>query len=141
MSLTFRQTGWEHQNNFFLTIVLLSSICNKTKIHGKIGLQECCRDHFVLSRLSVSNYCRTYFTFEGVHSASVLPQWHVKDPGHSAKSADGRLHLNTYTPMTQQSRSELTMRLSRHSAGAYRCKNERHMRLVREHLATVVSAH
>ena len=24
----------------------------------------------------------------------VLPQWHVKDPGHSAKSADGRLHLN-----------------------------------------------
>ena len=22
-----------------------------------------------------------------------LPQWHVKDPGHSAKSAGGRLHL------------------------------------------------
>ena len=25
----------------------------------------------------------------------VLLQWHVKDPGHSAKSAGGRLHLKT----------------------------------------------
>ena len=25
----------------------------------------------------------------------VLPQEHVKDPGHSAKRADGRLQLNT----------------------------------------------
>ena len=39
----------------------------------------------------------------------VLPQWHVKDPGHSAKSAGGRLHLNTHTPLTQRSRSGLTM--------------------------------
>ena len=30
----------------------------------------------------------------------VLPQWHVKDPGRSAKSAGGRLHLNTHTPLT-----------------------------------------
>ena len=28
----------------------------------------------------------------GVRSTPVLPQWHVKDPGHSAKSAGGRLH-------------------------------------------------
>ena len=27
-------------------------------------------------------------------SPPVLPQWHVKDPGHSAKSAGGRLYLN-----------------------------------------------
>ena len=33
----------------------------------------------------------------GVRSTPVLPQWHVKDPGHSAKSAGGRLHLNTHT--------------------------------------------
>ena len=32
----------------------------------------------------------------------VLPQWHVKDSGHSAKSAGGRLHLNTHTPLTQK---------------------------------------
>ena len=38
----------------------------------------------------------------------VLPQWHVKDPGHSAKSAGGRLHLNTYTPFAQRSRNGLT---------------------------------
>ena len=49
----------------------------------------------------------------------VLPQWHVKDPGHSAKSAGGRLHLNTHTQLTQRSRSGLTMPLSRHTVGTY----------------------
>ena len=49
----------------------------------------------------------------------VLPQWHVKDPGHSAKSAGGRLHLKTHTPLTQRCRSGLTMLLSRHSVGTY----------------------
>ena len=43
----------------------------------------------------------------------VLPQWHVKDPGHSAKSAGGRLHLNTHTLLTHRSRSGLTMPLCR----------------------------
>ena len=37
-----------------------------------------------------------------------LPQWHVKDPGHSAKSVGGRLYLNR--------RSGLTM-LFRYSVG------------------------
>ena len=49
----------------------------------------------------------------------VLPRWYVKDPGHSANSAGGRLHLNTYTPLTQRSRSGLTMPLCRHSVGTY----------------------
>ena len=35
----------------------------------------------------------------------MLAQWHVKDPGHSAKSAGGRLHLNMHTPLTQRSQS------------------------------------
>ena len=49
------------------------------------------------------------------HSVSVPPpQCHVKDPGHSAKSAGGRLHLNTPTPLTQRSRSGP---LSGHSVG------------------------
>ena len=34
-------------------------------------------------------------------SVKPLPQWRVKDPGHSAKSTGGRLHLNTHTAMTQ----------------------------------------
>ena len=43
-----------------------------------------------------STFCAdSYFS---IRSTLVLPQWHVKDPGHSAKSAGGRLQLNTHTP-------------------------------------------
>ena len=55
----------------------------------------------------------------GVRSTPLLPQWHVKDPGHFAESADGRLHLNTHTPLTKRSRSGLTTPLSRHSVRTY----------------------
>ena len=54
-----------------------------------------------------------------VCSTPVLPQWHVKDPGHSAKSAGGRLHLNMHTPLTQRSQGGLTMLLCMHSVGTY----------------------
>ena len=53
----------------------------------------------------------------GVCFAPVLPQWHIKDPSHSAKSTGGRLHLNMHIPLTQQSWSGLTMPLSRQSVG------------------------
>ena len=53
-----------------------------------------------------------------VHSIPTLLQWHIKDPCHSAKSADGRLYLNTCTPLAQQSQRGLTM-LSKHSVGTY----------------------
>ena len=46
----------------------------------------------------------------------MLPQWHVKDPGRSARIAGGRLHLNTLAPLTQRSRIGLT---KRHSLGTY----------------------
>ena len=68
-----------------------------------------------------------------------LPQWHVKDPGHSAQSAGGRFHPNTHTPLTQQYRSGLTVPLSRHSVGWEPIRKRAHTQLVREHLATVVS--
>ena len=55
----------------------------------------------------------------GVRSSPASPQWHVKDPGYSAKNAGDRLHLNTHTPLTQRSPSGLTMLRSRHSVGAY----------------------
>ena len=55
----------------------------------------------------------------GVCSTPVLPQWHVKYPGHSTKSAVGRLHLNTHTSLTHRSRSGLTMPLSRQSVEIY----------------------
>ena len=41
-----------------------------------------------------------------LRSTPVLLQWHVKDPDHSAKSAGGRLHLNTHTILTKQSQTE-----------------------------------
>ena len=54
-----------------------------------------------------------------VRSTPVLLQWHVEDPSHSAKSADGRLNLNMHTPLTHQSRSGLTMLLPKQSVGIY----------------------
>ena len=41
---------------------------------------------------SGSTFCADYF---GIRSTPMLPQLHVKDPGHPAKSAGGRLQLNT----------------------------------------------
>ena len=34
----------------------------------------------------------------GIRSTLVLSQQHIKDPGHSAKSAGGRLQQNTHPP-------------------------------------------
>ena len=79
----------------------------------------------------VNFVCRLLF---GVGSTPVLPQWHVKDSSHSAKSAGGRLHLNKHTPLTQRSRSGLTMPLSRH------IRKRAHTQLVREHSGTVILA-
>ena len=43
-----------------------------------------------------STFCAdSYFS---ICSISVLPQLHIKDPNHSAKSEGGRLQLNTDTP-------------------------------------------
>ena len=55
----------------------------------------------------------------------VTPVAH-KEPGHSAKSAGGRLHLDTHTPLTQQSWSGMTMLLSWSSTAL---KNARHASL------------
>ena len=54
----------------------------------------------------------------GVSSTPILPQWHIKDPCHSAQSAGGRLHLHTHTLLTQLSWGGLIM-LSRSSVGTY----------------------
>ena len=55
----------------------------------------------------------------GVCSTHLLMLWHVKDPSHSSKNADGKIHLNTHTPSSQRSRSGQTMLLSRHIVGTY----------------------
>ena len=43
-----------------------------------------------------STFCA--YSYFGIRSTPVLPQSHVKNPGHSAKSAGGRLQLkHAYT--------------------------------------------
>ena len=54
-----------------------------------------------------------------VSSPEFTPQYRVKDLGHSAKSAGGRLQLDKQTSMTQRSRSGLTNILSRRSMGTH----------------------
>ena len=62
-------------------------------------------------------FCADFYSVHSVRSVPPhVPQWHVKDPGHSAKSACGRLQLNTHTPWFQRSRNGLTI-LSTHSVG------------------------
>ena len=74
-----------------------------------------------------------------VCSITVLLQWHVKDPGHSAKSTGGWIQLKKQTPWSRQILSGLTM-LSRHSVGTYHLGRQAHTQLMREHSTTVVSA-
>ena len=55
----------------------------------------------------------------GVRFSPVLPQWHVKHPGHSTKKCRRQVSPNVHTALTQRSRSGLTMPLSRHSVRIY----------------------
>ena len=73
----------------------------------------------------------------GVRSTPVPSQWHVKDPGHSAKNAGGRLHLNKHAPLTQRSRSGLT----RHSMGTCQEKSSHafHQRTLSHSLLSTLS--
>ena len=68
-----------------------------------------------------------------------VSRWHVKDPGHSAQSAGGRLHLNTYTSWPNEV-----------GVGWLCCcpgivwepiRKRTHMQLIWECSVTVVSAH
>ena len=43
-----------------------------------------------------SAFCADFYF--GIRSTPVLPLWHVKVPGHSAKGTGGRLQLNAYAP-------------------------------------------
>ena len=65
------------------------------------------------------NFLLVCWLLFGVRSISVLPQWHVKVPGHSAKSAGDWLHVKTHIPWTQRSRGGLTTPLFGHNVGRY----------------------
>ena len=77
------------------------------------------KDYRALQRGYVGGKAVAAGKYADSYSVSVPPpclaQWQVKDPLHSAESANGRLHLYMHTTLTQRSRSGLTMPLSRHS--------------------------
>ena len=82
-------------------------------------------------------------TLVGCPFHPVLRHWHVKDPGHSAQSAGGRLYLNTHTPLTIHPwPNEVEVGwLCRCPGIAWEAIRKRaHTQLVREHSATVISA-
>ena len=67
------------------------------KVHACNSLtwSERSAQHRSLEVNSTGTICAdSYFS---IRSTPVLPQWHVKDPSHSAWSAGGRLQLNTHT--------------------------------------------
>ena len=75
----------------------------------------------------------------GVRSTPVLRQWHVKDPGHSAKSAGGRLHLKTRIHLWP---NEIGVGWLCRCPGIVwgPIRKRAHTQAVREHSDTVVSA-
>ena len=76
----------------------------------------------------------------GVCSTPVLPRWHVKDLGHSAKSAGGRLHLTRmHLDFERASKSEWADCATVQALCGNLSGNEL-TQLVREHSITVVSA-
>ena len=88
---------------FFLTVLLLLLL-----LHSRAGMAQWLERRTRDWKVAGSNPCRSggriFFSrvdflcsYFGIRSTPVLPQWHVKDPGHSAKSAGGRLQLNTHT--------------------------------------------
>ena len=106
---------------FLLLLILLllqgwqnSLSVERQTLDWKIASSNPSRSCGGISFSRVNFVCWLFF---GVCSNPLLPQWHIKDPGHSAKSVGGRLHLNMYVPLTQQSQSGLTMLPSMHSVG------------------------
>ena len=147
LQLLARLRVWLHVNLHLRCIImsLCQLVLDYLLVHCSVeSVNEWVRESFISSILYLKK--KTYVQSKvssrllfGASSTPVLPQWHVKDPGHNAESTDDRLHLNTHTPLTQRSRSGLTLPLSRHSVGTYP-ETSSHTTIVREHLATVVSA-
>ena len=75
----------------------------------------------------------------GVRSTPVLPQWHVKDPGHSAKSAGVRFYTLTCKHLWPQ---KVGVGWQCRCPGIVweAIRKRAHMQLVGEHSVTVVSA-
>ena len=84
--------------------------------HRKVASSNPCRSGGRIFFSGVNFVC---WLLLGVRTTPVLPQWHVKDPDHSAKSADGRLHLKgAYTFESTMSRRSVGTRQMNSSGNA-----------------------
>ena len=112
-----KHTGSSHDNSpltkcspVYTQLFPINRTEHTTQIYVK-RIQE----QSLMSRVCLCSYWAILLEYALINPFHpVLPQWHLKDPGHSAKRTDGRLHLNTCTPFTQRSRSGLVV-LSRYS--------------------------
>ena len=99
----------------------VACICENTTSTGSLDsllVERRTRDRKVASSNPGKSGGRIFFSrvnfvcwlLFGIRSTPVLLQWHMKYPGHFAKIAGDRLHVNTHTPLTKRSRSELIFR-------------------------------
>ena len=88
-------------------------------VEGLIEVYEDMVEFLLMMKIFLTQVSRVKGLLCGAYSCSEACQHWPIGPGHYAKGAGGRLHLNMHTSLTQRSRSGLTMRLSRHSVGTY----------------------
>ena len=101
------QQSWKKKKKspwYWMRLRILCNIIYDWLFSVRGGKQER-RKNFLLQ-----SFCDDFYY--GIYSTSLLPQRHVKDPGHSAKSA-GRWQVTANhlcKPLTQRSRSGLLCR-------------------------------
>ena len=97
-----RRRGWGCTLLLCLPSAHLESSGQSVSLGVGIAQQLECRTHvWKVTGLNPCRSSRRIFcadSYFGICSTPMLPQQHVKDPGHSAKSAGGRLQLNMHTP-------------------------------------------
>ena len=113
--------AWKAPTWSWFTIETYERKCKKTSWHiSQIGSRDSLlvklwtcdreveslnpgRSHRWIFFSRVNFVCGLLFS---VSSTPVLPQWHIIDPGYSAKSAGSMLHVNMHTPWTDTMKPE-----------------------------------
>ena len=126
VSFGLSQDGFYLKNNYTVWWALASIITSKCTYNIGAGIPYWYSAKLVIESLQAWAEQQENFLLQSLLSGLTLIQCpfhpmllmlHLKDPGHSVKSACGRLHINRLTPLTQRSWSGLTMLQSRLSVG------------------------
>ena len=105
----------QHSESIFLFFFVLNRANIKNRVIIIKSSNGFVRGHIWTAAVWVWLLIEVCWLVLGARSTLQLLQQHVKDPSHSAKSAGGRLQLNTHTPLTHWGWSGLSMPLSRQS--------------------------